>query len=80
MFIKEKITVEVSRKVVTLTLDAEGDDLLVLNAYIESRLQLLKDIEDIKWYSNKIDFFVVMPQNGWETAELAIEIKKRLGL
>lgn len=76
--IKEKITVEVSRKVVVIMLSARDDELLLLNAYVDSRLQLLKDSGDIKWYSNKVDFFVAMPQTGWEPADLSIEIRKLL--
>ncbi|MGO9013735.1 MAG: hypothetical protein ACLQF0_02030 [Dissulfurispiraceae bacterium] len=80
MSIRERILLETGRKVITITLDAEGDDLLVLNSYVDSRLQLFKDTDDIKWYSNKVDFFVVMPQDNWEPAELAVELKRRLGL
>jgi hypothetical protein len=29
---------------------------------------------------NKADHFVVMPQTGWEPAELRLEIKRRLGV
>ena len=80
MSIRERIALETGRKVITITLDAEGDDLLVLNSFVDSRLQLFKDTDDIKWYSNKVDFFVVMPQDNWEAAELAVELKKRFGI
>jgi hypothetical protein len=77
-----RISVEVQRRVVLIMIQEVHDakTLTVLNNYIESRLLPMKKADDIKWYCNKADHFVVMPQTGWEPAELRLEIKRRLGV
>lgn len=76
------LKVAVCRRVVLVLIQgvSDCDTLAVLNSFVETRLMPMKDADDIKWYSNKVDHIVVMPQMGWEPMELALEIKRRLGL
>ena len=78
MSFTESINVEIQRSVVTISISASGEDLLALNAYVDLRLQNMKDEGTAKWYKNRVDFFVVKPQPDWTPQELYLEIKKRL--
>ena len=81
MTIKDALRAEVLGRVVEVVILARGtDEQKVLNAFVDSRLLLLKDAGIVQWYSNKYDRFVVMPQHGWQPAELLIEVKRQLDL
>jgi hypothetical protein len=82
MNVKNKLNVEVCRRIVVIWIRgvSDGTTLATLNSFVETRLVPMKDADDIKWFSNKVDHFVVMPQSGWEPVELQLEIKRRLGL
>jgi hypothetical protein len=79
---KNNLHVEVCRRVVVIWIHGVSDvtTLATLNSFVETRLISMKDADDIKWFSNKVDHFIVMPQSGWEPVELQLEIKRRLGL
>jgi hypothetical protein len=80
--IQRCIAVEVARRVVLVLIHGVTDckTLTMLNSFIETRLLPMKDADDIKWYANKVDHFVIMPQTGWEPEELKLEIRRRLAL
>jgi hypothetical protein len=81
MSIKERISVEVRRKIVEITLHPlNEDELKVLNAYVERVLCSEEEAENIKWYRNRIDYFVVMPQSDWHPQEMATLLRRLLNL
>jgi ribosomal protein L1 len=81
MSIREKIRVEVRRKIVEITIfPANEDELKVLNAYIDRILSAEEEAENIKWYRNRVDYFIVMPQTDWQPQEMAMLLKRLLNL
>jgi hypothetical protein len=80
MSFKDSITVQAEINCVLISVSASGDDLLAINAYVDLRLQDMKDEATVKCYRNRVDFFIVKPQKDWTPQELYLEIQKRLSL
>jgi len=81
MSIKKLINVEIRGKIVEIELmSTDEEELRVLNAYIDRVLFAEQEAETIKWYNNRIDYFIVMPQDDWNAQELSVLLKKLLGL
>lgn len=73
------LMIEVCGKAVSIRLDEpENQQVYKLNDRIAVVLEFLISADVVKYYKNRIDWFLVFPQNGIEPAELMIELKKRL--
>lgn len=77
---KIEVSVTVVGKIVMIELQGSGE--LVELAYndLAARFEMLIEAEVVKWYKARADHFVLMPQQGWEPAELLTEIKRQLRL
>lgn len=77
--LKEIVNLEVRGRVVLIELHASDNALAnIINLLICECLDTFEDMEMVKYYKNRRDYFVVMPQISWEPAELLVEIKKWL--
>ncbi len=76
--IRNLLKVNVRGKVVVIELCCHGDVSRLANLLVCDCLDVLIDMDVIKYYKNRIDYFVVMPQNGCQPIEVLVEIKKWL--
>jgi hypothetical protein len=75
----QPIQIEVCGRAVSIRLAASNRERLhEWNDRIAIVLELLISADVVKWYKNRVDWFLVFPQNGIEPAELLVELKKRL--
>jgi len=75
------VTVDVRGKWIVIEIHTNSITVQNLaNTFIETRLISLADLDIIKHYVNRLDFFMVRPQDGWQPVEVLVEIKKRLNL
>lgn len=77
--LKEIVNLEVRGKVILIELLTSDNALAkIINLLICECLDTFEDMEIVKDYKNRRDYFVVMPQTNWLPAELLVEIKKWL--
>jgi hypothetical protein len=76
---KSLITMEVKGKIVLIELHSSEDAAIkIVNLLLCECLDTFQDMEMVKYYKNRVDYFTVMPQFGWLPVELLVEIKKWL--
>ncbi|GIW56211.1 MAG: hypothetical protein KatS3mg082_2615 [Nitrospiraceae bacterium] len=76
-----KIEMDVCGKAVEIWIEeADQCRLRETNDRIAVILEFLVSADVVKYYKNRIDWFLVFPQNGIEPAELLVELKKRVRL
>ncbi len=79
--IREIVSVDISGKCVVI--EIKTDTITVqnlVNSFIETRLEAFIELGILKYYKNRQDFFILMPQDGWQPVEVLVKIKKRLRL
>ena len=77
--LKDLLILEVRGKVVFIELSPAGEETLrLVNLIVCDCLDVLEEMEIVKYYKNRRDYFVIMPQNDWQPVDLLIEIKKWL--
>lgn len=79
--IKEVVSADVSGKCVVIEIKTDSITTQnLINSFIETRLETFVELNILKYYKNRQDFFILMSQNGWQPVEVLVEIKKRLRL
>lgn len=81
MNIKDHIDVAIQGRVLEITVKVtDKGSLNLVNTYVSDRLEMLIDEEIVKYFKNRIDFFVVWPQSDVLLADLKLDVEKRLGI
>lgn len=80
MDIKDLVEVSIQGRVLEITVKvADRGSLNLVNTYVSDRLEMLIDEEIVKFFKNRIDFFVVWPWRDVLLADLKLDVEKRLG-
>lgn len=83
MNIKDYVNVSIQgRNVVEIEIKRglDKNTLCLVNTFVSDRLEILIDEEIVKYFKNRMDFFVAWPQDNVLVQDLKLDLEKRLGV